>query len=64
MHHSGSGYFAIRDGQWKLNLFRGSGGTLGPQRVEPKTGEPPFELYNLQSDGAKRPTSTTSTPTS
>jgi arylsulfatase A len=50
MHHSASGYFAVREGAWKLNLFRGSGGSLAPQRIEPKAGEPPFELYNLQHD--------------
>ena len=50
MHHSGNGYFAIRQGPWKLNLFRGSGGSLKPTFVQPKPGEPPFELYNLRSD--------------
>ena len=50
MHHSGSGYLAVREGPWKLNLFRGSGGSLAPQRLELKAGEPPFELYNLKSD--------------
>jgi arylsulfatase A len=50
MHHSGSGYFAIRDGQWKLNLFRGSGGSLKPAHIEPKPGEPPFELYDMKPD--------------
>ncbi len=50
MHHSGSGYFAIRDGQWKLNLFRGSGGSLTPRFIQPKPGEPPFELYDMTSD--------------
>lgn len=50
MHHSGSGYFAIRDGQWKLNLFRGSGGSLKPVFIQPKSGEPPFELYDMKRD--------------
>ncbi len=50
IHHSASGHFAIRDGRWKLNLFRGSGGSLKPAFVEPKSGEPPYELYDLQSD--------------
>lgn len=50
MHHSGSGYFAIRDGQWKLNLFRGSGGSLAPHFIEPKPGEAPFELYDMKQD--------------
>ena len=50
MHHSGSGYFAIRDGPWKLNLFRGSGGSLAPRILQPKPGEPPFELYEMKRD--------------
>lgn len=50
VHHSGSGYFAIRDGQWKLNLFRGSGGSLKPSFIEPKAGEAPFELYDMKQD--------------
>ena len=50
MHHSGSGYFAIRDGQWKLNLFRGSGGSLAPHFIEPKPSEAPFELYDMKQD--------------
>jgi arylsulfatase A len=50
IHHSGSGYFAIRDGQWKLNLFRGSGGSLAPRLVQPKGDEPPMELYDMKND--------------
>lgn len=50
MHHSGRGYFAIREGRWKLNLFRGSGGTLAPALIEPKTGERPYELYDMRDD--------------
>jgi len=50
MHHSGSGYLAVREGPWKLNFFRGSGGSLAPQRIAPKSGEPPFELYDMKSD--------------
>ena len=50
IHHSASGYFAIRDGRWKLNMLRGSGGSLAPKLVEPKPGELPFELYDLRAD--------------
>ena len=50
VHHSASGYFAIRDGRWKLNMIRGSGGSLQPRRIEPKPGELTFELYDLASD--------------
>ena len=50
IHHSVTGHFAIRDGKWKLNMLRGSGG-MGPQAVtEPKAGEPPYELYNIEVD--------------
>lgn len=50
IHHSVRGDFAIRDGKWKLNMFRGSGGSLKPTYYEPKEGEPPFELYNMEED--------------
>lgn len=50
IHHSVSGHFAIRDGKWKLNMFRGSGGSLPPAFIDPPAGEPPFELYNLDAD--------------
>jgi arylsulfatase A len=45
IHHSAAGMFSIRDGNWKLNLGRGSNGTM-----KPKKGEPAHELYNLKSD--------------
>jgi len=50
IHHSSSGYFAIRKGKWKLNMFRGSGGSLVPRFIEPKEGEAPYELYNMETD--------------
>lgn len=53
IHHSASGNFAIRDGKWKLNMFRGSGGSLKPTFIEPTTGEPQFELYNLEDDSGE-----------
>ena len=53
IHHSASGHFAIRDGRWKLNMIRGSGGSLQPRFVEPKPGEPRFELYDLGADLAE-----------
>ncbi len=31
IHHSSSGHFAIRQGDWKLNMLRGSGGSLQPK---------------------------------
>lgn len=50
IHHSASGHFAIRQGDWKLNMFRGSGGSLQPRLLEPEEGEAPYELYNLEDD--------------
>ncbi|MBX2870621.1 MAG: arylsulfatase [Saprospiraceae bacterium] len=50
IHHSASGHFAIRAGKWKLNMFRGSGGSLKPSFVEPKPDEPLYELYDLEVD--------------
>ncbi|NME68793.1 sulfatase family protein [Flammeovirga aprica] len=50
IHHSASGHFAIRQGKWKLNMFRGSGGSLKPAFVTLKEGDPKFELYDLEKD--------------
>jgi len=50
VHHSGSGMFAIRSGEWKLILGLGSGGFTLPVRVLPKPGEPTGQLYNLARD--------------
>jgi arylsulfatase A len=53
MHHSEDGHFAIREGPWKLNLFRGSGGSLKPTHSGPKDGDPPYELYDMRTDLAE-----------
>ncbi|MBM3796447.1 MAG: arylsulfatase [Acidobacteria bacterium] len=50
VHHSSQGMFAIRRGEWKLCLGRGSGGFSQPQRITPAPGEPAGELYNLAKD--------------
>ena len=50
IHHSVTGHFAIRDGKWKLNMLRGSGGSLEPRFIQPKEGEAVFELYNMDVD--------------
>ncbi len=50
VHHSGSGMFAIRSGDWKLVLGLGSGGFTAPVRIRPRPGEVDAQLYNLQSD--------------
>ncbi|MCA9072200.1 MAG: arylsulfatase, partial [Planctomycetaceae bacterium] len=47
IHHSVSGMFSIRDGQWKLVLGNGSGGRQNPK------GKPfgkPYQLYDLKND--------------
>ncbi len=53
IHHSGDGMFALRDRNWKLIEGRGSGGFTRPQRLTPKEGEPPGQLYNLADDPAE-----------
>jgi len=50
VHHSGNGLFAIRQGPWKLIQGLGSGGFTAPQQVEPESGGPQGQLYNLQDD--------------
>jgi arylsulfatase A-like enzyme len=50
VHHSGSGMFAIRSGDWKLVLGLGSGGFTRPGRVQPQPGQPDVQLYNLRTD--------------
>jgi arylsulfatase A-like enzyme len=51
VHHSSSGLFAVRKGQWKLLLCRGSGGWSPPSESDAvKQGLPPIQLYNLRDD--------------
>jgi arylsulfatase A len=50
VHHSGSGLFAIRSGDWKLIMGLGSGGFTRPAHVDPKPGEPAGQLFNLAKD--------------
>ncbi|MDO5971797.1 arylsulfatase [Flavivirga aquimarina] len=50
IHHSFTGHFAIREGKWKLNMFRGSGGSLKPTIIKPDLGEALFELYDMEND--------------
>lgn len=47
IHHSGSGMFAIREGDWKLVLGNGSGGREQPRG---KPFEPPYQLFHLADD--------------
>jgi arylsulfatase A-like enzyme len=50
VHHSADGVFAIRQGDWKLCLGRGSGGFSEPKAIPARAGEPAGELYDLRSD--------------
>lgn len=50
IHHSGSGMFAIREGDWKLVLGDGSGGRQQPKG---KRFGPPWRLFNLAEDLAE-----------
>ncbi|MCG6188371.1 sulfatase family protein [Maribellus maritimus] len=54
IHHSGSGKFAIRDGDWKLIEGLGSGGFSEPKNPKPQPGEPKDQLYNLKDDPAEK----------
>ncbi|WP_095414900.1 sulfatase family protein [Thermogutta terrifontis] len=47
--HSVDGHFAIREGDWKLLLCRGSGGWSLPENKVPESA-PPAQLYNLRED--------------
>ena len=51
IHHSASGMFAIRDGDWKLVLGNGSGGRQQPRG---RAFEKPFFLANLKEDPAEK----------
>ncbi len=50
IHHSGSGKFAIRDGDWKFIEGLGSGGFSEPKNPIPGPGDPEGQLYNLKTD--------------
>ncbi|HEX7446476.1 MAG TPA: arylsulfatase, partial [Pirellulales bacterium] len=51
VHHSINGSFAIRQGEWKLELCRDSGGWSEPRPgVKAADGLPDVQLYNLASD--------------
>lgn len=50
IHHSVSGHFAYRQGNWKLILARGSGGWTSPKENQVPPGSPDFQLYDLNAD--------------
>ncbi len=51
IHHSGGGLFAIRQGNWKLILGKGSGGFT---RYKPPKDAPDGQLYNLADDPGEK----------
>ncbi|HZK81601.1 MAG TPA: sulfatase-like hydrolase/transferase, partial [Humisphaera sp.] len=54
IHHSINGKFAIRQGDWKLELCAGSGGWGNPgDAAAKKKGLPPVQLYNMTTDVAE-----------
>lgn len=50
IHHSSRGFFAIREGDWKLIDNLGSGGFSIPRIEDPLPDGPKGQLYNLKSD--------------
>jgi arylsulfatase A len=50
VHSSSAGFFAIRQGDWKLIMGLGSGGFTVPKEIKPRAGEPAVQLYNLKDD--------------
>lgn len=50
VHHSVSGHFAYRQGDWKLLLARGSGGWSSPKENQVPKSSAPGQLYNLAAD--------------
>ena len=55
IHHSINGSFALREGDWKIELCAGSGGWSDPRPGSPgEQGLPDTQLYNLKSDIAEK----------
>jgi arylsulfatase A-like enzyme len=51
VHHSGEGFFAIRQNEWKLIMTGNSGGGLVPSIPEKVNGVAvPLQLYDLKND--------------
>jgi arylsulfatase A len=55
VHHSIDGYFAIRKGDWKLAICRGSGGWSAPTENQAlKINFPEVQLFNLKKDPSEQ----------
>lgn len=50
IHHSISGHFAYREGDWKLLLAKASGGWTSPTEGKAPADAPRAQLYNLKTD--------------
>lgn len=50
VHHSIGGWFAIREGKWKLALCPGSGGWSAPRPGEEPANAPKVQLFDLEAD--------------
>jgi len=50
VHHSHSGYFAIRKGKWKMIPQLGSGGSTKPNFVNAEDSEIKGQLYDMEND--------------
>jgi len=50
VHHSVSGMFAIRRGEWKAIFGLGSGGFSDPRTLDPSPGGPEGQLYHMVDD--------------
>lgn len=50
VHHSIGGFFAIREGKWKLALCPGSGGWSEPRPGKEPAGSPAVQLFDLDAD--------------
>jgi arylsulfatase A-like enzyme len=48
------GSLTVRQGDWKLIPFLGSGGFSKPAKIKPRPGEPVGQLYNLADDPGEK----------
>jgi arylsulfatase A-like enzyme len=54
VHHSIDGAFAIREGNWKLCLCKGSGGWSNPRPRKAPKDAPAVQLFDLEADPAEQ----------